>query len=67
MIYGGVLERFPPASSGLLGEAGNRLDPLHPSGAWTREWRTVQDLSLTMPPSEYWKRQVWATYQTDPG
>jgi predicted TIM-barrel fold metal-dependent hydrolase len=25
-----------------------------------------KDLSLTMPPSGYWKRQCHATYQTDP-
>jgi predicted TIM-barrel fold metal-dependent hydrolase len=31
------------------------------------EWEDqFKDLSLTMPPSEYWKRQCWATYQTDP-
>jgi predicted TIM-barrel fold metal-dependent hydrolase len=31
------------------------------------EWEDqFKDLSLTMPPSEYWKRQCRATYQTDP-
>jgi predicted TIM-barrel fold metal-dependent hydrolase len=31
------------------------------------EWEDqFKDLSLKMPPSEYWKRQCRATYQTDP-
>ena len=37
------------------------------SGGWTPSGRTSSRISsLKMPPSEYWKRQCWATYQTDP-
>jgi predicted TIM-barrel fold metal-dependent hydrolase len=28
-------------------------------------WRTHGGLRLTMPPSAYFRRQVWATFQTD--
>jgi predicted TIM-barrel fold metal-dependent hydrolase len=60
-----VLERHPRIRL-VLGESGIgwiayvlwRMDA---------EWEDqFKDLSLTMPPSEYWKRQCWATYQTDP-
>ena len=40
-----------------------------PSLLWRMdgEWEDqFKDLSLKMPPSDYWKRQCWATYQTDP-
>lgn len=65
IIYSGVLERHPRIRL-VLGESGIgwiayvlwRMDA---------EWEDqFKDLSLTMPPSEYWKRQCWATYQTDP-
>src|SRR4029077_7193277 len=65
MIYGGVLERFPRLRV-VLGEAGIGWIPYilwRMDGEWEEQFK---DLSLTMPPSEYWKRQVWATYQTDP-
>ena len=65
MIYGGVLERFPRLRV-VLGEAGIGWIPYilwRMDGEWEDQFK---DLSLTMPPSEYWKRQVWATYQTDP-
>ena len=32
-------------------------------GEWEDQFK---DLSLKMTPSDYWKRQCWATYQTDP-
>jgi predicted TIM-barrel fold metal-dependent hydrolase len=50
----------------VLGEAGIGWIPYilwRMDGEWEDQFK---DLSLTMPPSEYWKRQVWATYQTDP-
>ncbi len=65
MIYGGVLERFPRLRV-VLGEAGIGWIPYilwRMDGEWEDQFK---DLSLTMPPSEYWKRQCWATYQTDP-
>jgi uncharacterized protein len=65
MIFGAVLERWPRIKI-VLGESGigwvpyvlNRMDA---------EWEDqFKDLPLTMPPSAYWRRQCWATYQTDP-
>ncbi len=65
MIFGGVLERFPRLRV-VLGESGIGWIPYilwRMDGEWEDQFK---DLSLTMPPSEYWKRQCWATYQTDP-
>ena len=65
MIYGGVLERYPRIRV-VLGEAGIGWIPYilwRMDGEWEDQFK---DLSLTMPPTEYWKRQCWATYQTDP-
>ncbi|HEU5324152.1 MAG TPA: amidohydrolase family protein [Methylomirabilota bacterium] len=65
LVYGGVLERHPRLRV-VLGEAGIGWIPYilwRMDGEWEDQFK---DLSLTMPPSEYWKRQVWATYQTDP-
>ncbi|HYB44350.1 MAG TPA: amidohydrolase family protein [Candidatus Methylomirabilis sp.] len=65
VIYAGVLERYPRVKI-VLGESGigwipyilNRMDA---------EWEDqFKDLGLTMAPSDYWRRQCWATYQTDP-
>jgi predicted TIM-barrel fold metal-dependent hydrolase len=65
MIFGGVLERYPRIRI-VLGESGigwipyilNRMDA---------EWEDqFKDLDLTMAPSGYWRRQCFATYQTDP-
>src|SRR5262245_25590820 len=64
-IFSGVLERVPRM----------RLVPGEPGSGWIpyiiwrmeAEWEDqFKDLSLKMAPSEYWKRQCWATYQTDP-
>jgi predicted TIM-barrel fold metal-dependent hydrolase len=65
MIYGGVLERYPRVRV-VLGEAGIGWIPYilwRMDGEWEDQFK---DLSLTMPPSEYWRRQCYATYQTDP-
>jgi predicted TIM-barrel fold metal-dependent hydrolase len=65
MIYGGVLERYPRIRM-VLGEAGIGWIPYilwRMDGEWEDQFK---DLSLTMPPSEYWRRQCFATYQTDP-
>jgi len=64
VIFGGVLERYRNLRI-VIGESGigwipyvlDRMD-----AEWEEQFR---DLSLTMPPSEYWRRQCRATYQTD--
>jgi predicted TIM-barrel fold metal-dependent hydrolase len=65
MIFSGAFERYPRLKM-VLGESGigwipyvlNRMDA---------EWEDqFKDLPLTMAPSDYWRRQCWATYQTDP-
>jgi uncharacterized protein len=65
MIWSGVLERCPRIKI-VLGESGIGWIPyvLHRMDA---EWEDqFTDLPLAMPPSDYWRRQCWATYQTDP-
>jgi predicted TIM-barrel fold metal-dependent hydrolase len=65
MIYSGILERFPRIRL-VLGESGIGWIP-YVLWRMDAEWEDqFKDLSLTMPPSGYWKRQCWATYQTDP-
>jgi predicted TIM-barrel fold metal-dependent hydrolase len=65
MIFSSVLERFPRIKL-VLGESGIGWIP-YVLWRMDAEWEDqFKDLSLTMPPSEYWKRQCWATYQTDP-
>ncbi|MGE0684604.1 MAG: amidohydrolase family protein [Candidatus Binatia bacterium] len=64
IIYSGALERLPNLKI-VIGEAGigwipyvlERLD---------YEWEDqFKDLELKMPPSQYWYRQMYATYQQD--
>jgi predicted TIM-barrel fold metal-dependent hydrolase len=65
MIYGGILERYPRLKV-VLGESAIGWIPYvlwRIDLEWEKQFR---DLPLSMPPSEYWKRQCWATYQTDP-
>ncbi len=65
MIFSGALERHRGLKL-VIGEAGigwipyvlNRMD-----AEWEEQFR---DLDLKMKPSEYWRRQCFATYQTDP-
>ena len=65
IIFSGVLERFPRIRL-VLGESGIGWIP-YVLWRMDAEWEDqFKDLSLKMPPSEYWKRQCWATYQTDP-
>src|SRR5688572_18709616 len=65
MIYSGVLERHPRIRL-VLGESGIGWIP-YVLWRMDAEWEDqFKDLSLRMPPSGYWKRQCWATYQTDP-
>ena len=65
MVFGGVFERYPRIKA-VLGESGIGWIP-YILWRMDAEWEDqFKDLDLTMPPSEYWKRQCWATYQTDP-
>jgi predicted TIM-barrel fold metal-dependent hydrolase len=65
MIYSGVLERYPRIQL-VLGESGIGWIP-YVLWRMDAEWEDqFKDLSLKMAPSAYWKRQCWATYQTDP-
>jgi predicted TIM-barrel fold metal-dependent hydrolase len=65
MIFAGVLEKYPRIRL-VLGESGIGWIP-YVLWRMDAEWEDqFKDLSLTMPPSGYWKRQCWATYQTDP-
>jgi predicted TIM-barrel fold metal-dependent hydrolase len=65
MIFSGVLERYPRIRL-VLGESGIGWLPYvlwRMDAEWQDQYR---DLTITMKPSEYWKRQCYATYQTDP-
>jgi predicted TIM-barrel fold metal-dependent hydrolase len=65
VIFSGALERHRGLRV-VLGEAGIGWIP-YVLWRMDAEWEDqFKDLALTMPPSEYWKRQCWATYQTDP-
>jgi predicted TIM-barrel fold metal-dependent hydrolase len=65
VILSGVCERHPKLRL-VLGESGigwlpymlERLDD-------TYEERLADDLKLPLPPSAYFKRQIWATFQKD--
>ena len=65
IIYGGVLESHPKLKI-VIGESGIDWVPYildHMDLEWQDQFR---DLTLTMKPSEYWRRQCFATYQSDP-
>jgi predicted TIM-barrel fold metal-dependent hydrolase len=65
MIFAGVLEHHRNMRL-VLGESGIGWIPYvleRMDGEWEDQFK---DLSLKMPPSGYWKRQCYATYQTDP-
>jgi predicted TIM-barrel fold metal-dependent hydrolase len=65
MIFSGVLERFPRVRL-VLGESGIGWIP-YILQRMDAEWEDqFKDLSLTMAPSAYWRRQCKATFQTDP-
>ncbi len=64
MIYGGVLERHPRLRV-VIGEGGIGWIPYvldHMDLEWEDQFH---DLGLSMKPSEYWRRQCKATYQSD--
>jgi predicted TIM-barrel fold metal-dependent hydrolase len=64
VIFSGVLERHPTLKL-VIGESGTGWIPYvldHMDLEWEDQYK---DLDLTMKPSEYWRRQCYATYQTD--
>ena len=65
IIYGGVLEAYPKIKV-VIGESGIGWIPYildHMDLEWEDQFK---DLTLTMKPSDYWRRQCFATYQSDP-
>jgi len=65
LIFSGAPERYPNLKI-VIGEAGLGWIPYvlqHMDLEWEDQF---QDLDLKMKPSEYWHRQFYATYQTDP-
>jgi predicted TIM-barrel fold metal-dependent hydrolase len=64
LVYGGVLERHPRMRV-VIGEGGIGWIPYildHMDLEWEDQFK---DLGLSMKPSEYWRRQCRATYQSD--
>lgn len=65
LIYGGVFEAHPRLVV-VIGESGIGWIPYvleHMDLEWEDQFK---DLTLKMKPSEYWRRQCYATYQSDP-
>ena len=65
LIFSGAPERYPNLKV-VIGEAGLGWIPYvlqHMDLEWEDQFK---DLDLKMKPSEYWYRQCYATYQTDP-
>ena len=65
VVYGGVLEACPDLKV-VIGESGIGWIPYvleHMDLEWEDQFK---DLTLTMKPSDYWRRQCFATYQSDP-
>ena len=65
VIFAGVLERHPNLKI-VIGEAGTGWIPYiidRMDAEWEDQFR---ELDLKMRPSEYWYRQCYATYQSDP-
>jgi len=64
LIFGGVLERYSNLRV-VIGESGIGWIP-YLLARMDAEWEDqFKDLTLTMRPSDYWRRQCKATYQTD--
>lgn len=64
IIFGGVLETYHDLKV-VIGESGIGWIPYvleHMDLEWEDQFK---DLTLTMKPSEYWRRQCRATYQSD--
>jgi predicted TIM-barrel fold metal-dependent hydrolase len=64
IIFGGALDRYPDLSI-VLGESGVGWIPsLLERMDWQYE-NEFQGLGLKLKPSEYWRRQMYATFQWD--
>ena len=67
IVFSGVLERFPKLK---LVSAENEVGwiPfwLHMADQWWNRYRKAQANELTMQPSDYFKRQMYATFLEDP-
>ena len=64
IIFAGVLEHHPGLKM-VIGESGIGWMPYildHMDLEWEDQF---EDLDLKMKPSEYWRRQCYATYQSD--
>jgi predicted TIM-barrel fold metal-dependent hydrolase len=65
VIFAGVLEHHPTMKM-VIGEAGTGWIP-YILDRMDAEWEDqFKELDLTMKPSDYWRRQCYATYQSDP-
>src|ERR1700733_1383500 len=65
MVFAGVLHHRPQMKM-VIGEAGTGWIP-YILDRMDAEWEDqFKELDLTMRPSEYWRRQCYATYQSDP-
>src|SRR5258708_9778815 len=65
VIFSGVLEHHPGIKL-VIGEAGTGWIP-YILQRMDAEWEDqFKELDLKMRPSEYWRRQCYATYQSDP-
>jgi uncharacterized protein len=65
VIFAGVLEHRPNLKM-VIGEAGTGWIP-YVLDRMDAEWEDqFKGLDLTMKPSDYWRRQCYATYQSDP-
>lgn len=73
VIFSGALERHPTLKI-VLAETGigwlpyllERMDDTYQKFLDAPAyWKAQGGLRVTMPPSAYWRRQVWATFQTD--
>ena len=64
-IYGGVLEAHPKLKL-VIGESGIGWIPYILEHMDLERVAQFKDLTLTMTPSDYWHRQCFATYQSDP-
>ncbi len=65
VIFAGVLEHRPNMKL-VIGESGTGWIP-YILDRMDAEWEDqFKELDLTMRPSEYWRRQCYATYQSDP-
>jgi len=64
IIWGGVCERFPKVRIGFLESGGGWMAPwLDRMDRHFEDKGLFNDSSLTMRPSEYFKRQCWISYE----